>query len=74
MLDKQQVDDTGRPPFCSQSAAKADEANKKEDVEKVKVQRSKIIWSFYIQLACVLTDDAIVVEKEISMSFVFQRN
>lgn len=41
------MDGTGRPSFCSLSIAKADEANKKEDIEKVKNQETKIIWPFY---------------------------
>lgn len=40
---------TGRPLFCPLSVAKADEANKKEDVEELKIQETKIIWPFYGQ-------------------------
>lgn len=68
------MDATGRPPFCSLFVAKADEANKKEDIEKVKIQETKIVWPFYGQFVSVLTIDALVVEKEISISFISQMN
>ena len=68
------MDGTGRPPFCSLSAAKAGEANTKEDVEKVTIQETKIIWPFYGQFLSVLAVDAIVMEKEISISFIFKMN
>ena len=63
------MDGPGRPPFCSLSIAKADEANTKKDIEKVKIQETKIIWLSYGQFVSVLTVDALVVEKEIRISF-----